>query len=658
MDDNHREMRELADRLNETARKYYVDNDPVISDAQWDEMYARLAEMEKAAGFRLPDSPTRRVGADPLPAFAQHRHMSRLWSMDKVQSRDELFKWFARAESLCLKADSGLLPLRYGLEYKFDGLTINLTYDGGLLVNAATRGNGEVGEAILPQARTIRDIPLRIPYKGLMEIHGECVMRLSALREYNRTAQEPLKNARNGAAGALRNLNPQVTASRRLSTFFYEVGSISDPPFSDQAGMLAFIRENGFSASPCLLESDSPKEIAEAVDRIRDLRHTLDYLIDGVVVKVAHRPARAALGYTDKFPRWAVAYKFEAEESTTTLEQVTWEPGRTGKVTPLAHVAPVKFSGVTVRKATLNNWGDILRKRLCIGCTVWIRRSNDVIPEITGSVDDGIGGEPIRKPDRCPACGSLLVETGANLFCENRDGCKPQIVARLSHFASRDALDIDTLSDKTAELLVERCGVREPADLYSLSAERLLLLPGFKAKRAEKLLEAIGASRDCALDAFLFAVGIPGIGRATAREIALACGTLEEARTASKEKFLKIGEIGEVISENIVGFFRDPRNTRMLDRLAEAGVRPRPARGEAGGALEGRSFVVTGTLKTLSRQQAEDLVRLHGGVPSGSVSRKTACLVCGENPGSKLAKARELGIPVVDEESFLKMVGK
>lgn len=646
-------MRALVDRLNETARKYYVDDDPVISDAQWDTLYDELVEMEKAAGFRLPDSPTRRTGADPLPAFLQHRHLNRLWSMDKVQSKDALRKWLSRVESLCEKEDPAVLPLTYGLEYKFDGLTINLTYQNGLLVNAATRGNGEVGESILAQAMTIRDIPLSIPYKGLMEIHGECIMRLSALREYNRTATEPLKNARNGAAGALRNLDPRVTAARRLSTFFYEIGTIEDPPFSDQRGLLAFISDNGFSTSPSLLMSDSPQEIIGEIEKIRDRRHTLDYLTDGVVIKVASRQARRLLGYTDKFPRWAVAYKFEAEETTTTLESVTWELGRTGKLTPLGHVAPVEFSGVTVRKATLNNWGDIQRKSLCAGCTVWIRRSNDVIPEITGSVNDGVTGTLLFKPDTCPACGTPLLEIGAHLFCPNRDGCKPQIIARLVHFASRDAMDIDTLSDRTVTLLVDYCNVREPADLYALSAEQLMSLPGFKEKRAHNLVDAIRASKDCALDAFLFALGVPGIGRASSREIVQSLGSLEEIRTASKEVYMQIDAIGEVLSEGLVGFFADPRNKRLIDDLLSAGVRPHQTRSRHTGALEGRTFVVTGTLPTLSRKQAEDLIRSRGGIPTGSVSRKTSYLVSGENPGSKLAKAQELGIPVIDEKTLL-----
>lgn len=656
MESSERAMRALVDRLNETAKKYYVDDDPVISDAEWDALYGRLEAMERDTGIRLPDSPTRRVGGEPLPAFKQHRHISRLWSMDKAQSPEELRQWFARVEGLHARLE-GVPPLSYCLEYKFDGLTINLTYRDGDLVEAATRGNGEIGEAILPQALTVRDIPLRIPYTGLMEIHGECIMRLSVFHAYNKTAAEPLKNARNGAAGALRNLDPRVTALRRLSTFFYEVGTIDDPPYDDQRGMLSFIRSNGFSVSPLLLESDCHDEIIQAVADIEDKRHTLDYLTDGVVIKVADKKTRELMGYTDKFPRWAVAFKFAAEESTTVLEDVTWEVGRTGKLTPLGHVTPVEFAGATVRRATLNNWGDIRRKGLKLGCMVWIRRSNDVIPEIIGCVDDGRQGTDIVKPETCPACGTGLVETGAHLFCPNRDSCRPQVVARLKHFASREAMDIADFSDKTAELFYDLLDVREPAQLYSVTMEQLLTLPGFKQKKAANLINALNASKACTLDAFLLAVGIPNIGRVTARDLALRLGTLDGVRNASVETLRDIDAIGDIVAAGIREFFEDPRTAAIIDNLLTAGVAPhQPDAASEGAALSGKTVVVTGKLPTLLRQQAEDLIRAHGGIAASAVSRKTAFVVAGEDAGNKATKARSLGIPVITEQELLDMV--
>lgn len=646
-------MRELVDRLNLTAHAYYVLDNPIITDHEWDILYDRLVLMEKETGERLPDSPTLRVGGEPLAAFRQHRHIHRLWSMDKVQSAGELAQWFERMSALREKNES-LPPLRFGVEHKLDGLSISLTYRDGVLVEAATRGNGEVGESVLMQARTIRDIPLSIPYKGLLEIYGECIMRLSVLKEYNETAAEKLKNARNAAAGALRNLDPEVTASRRLSAYMYGVSTIENPPYHDQTGMLEFIRVNGFPVCPFYRESENVNEVMRFVREIESERRNLDYMIDGAVIKVCDEKTRAAFGYTDKFPRWAAAYKFEAEETTTTLERVTWEVGRTGKITPLGHITPVDFSGVTVRKATLNNWDDIQRKNLSLGATVWIRRSNDVIPEITGHVEDGLAGEKIEKPSVCPGCGTELTESGAHLFCTNRLSCRPQAVMRLAHFASRNAMDIAALSEKTAETLYDNLGVREAGDLYALTREQLLTLPGFKDKKADNLLSALDNSRHCRLDAFLFAIGIPNVGKVTARALAEHFKTLDNVRHAGTEELCRMDEVGDVIAQSIVDFFASPVTSGVVDALLARGVRPQDME-KSGAALAGLTLVVTGTLPTLSRQQAEELIRAHGGIASGSVSRKTSYLVCGENAGSKLDKAKTLGVPVIDEERLIAM---
>ena len=648
------DMRALVDYLNETARAYYVLDNPLISDAEWDQLYNQLQKMEKEQGMILPDSPSLRVGGEPLAAFRQHRHITRLWSMDKTQSEEELNAWFDRAEKLWAQ-DPTLPPLSYGVEYKLDGLTLNLTYENGVLIQAATRGNGEVGEAVLPQARTIKDIPLSIPWKGLIEVHGECIMRLSTLEAYNKTAQEPLKNARNAAAGALRNLDPAVTASRHLSAFFYSVGTITDPPYSDHEGMLRFIREQGFPVSPYFEKAKDRQEALLLIRRIEEDRPKLDFLIDGAVVKIMDYRTRQMMGFTDKFPRWEVAYKFAAEENTATLEKVTWELGRTGKLTPLAHVSPVDFAGVTVRKATLNNAGDIARKSLTLGCTVWIRRSNDVIPEIMGRVEDGIQGAPIETPTRCPACGGPVTVRGAHLYCLNRLSCKPQAVARLAHFASRDAMDITGFSEKTAELLYDRLSVRDAADLYHLTADQLQSLEGFQDKRAQNLVDALEASKHCGLSRFLLAIGIPNIGRRTARDLSHTFGTLDKVRNATMEQLLAIDEVGEIVAQSVMDFFSFPENQAMIDRLLAAGVAPQTENAASGGAFAGMTLVVTGTLPTLSRQEAEEFIRQHGGVAAGSVSRKTSFVVAGENAGSKLTKAQTLGIPVISEGQMREM---
>lgn len=649
------QMRALVDQLNKAAKAYYYSDEPVMSDKDYDAMYDELLRLEKESGVTLPDSPTHRVGAEALTAFEPHTHISRLWSMDKVQSIEALDEWVKRTEKLTDRSD-----LTYYVEYKFDGLTLNLTYRDGMLVQAATRGNGVTGEAILPQARTIRTVPLTIPYKGLLEVQGECIMRLSTLEKYNQTASEPLKNARNAAAGAIRNLDPAVTASRKLDAFFYQVGTIENPPYDDQPGMLDFLRENGFPVSEYLGRPHDRDSLIACIREIEAARPTLDYLIDGVLVKVGDFALRDQMGYTDRFPRWAVAYKFEAEETTTTLNDVTWELGRTGKLTPLAHVEPVDFYGVTVRKATLNNYGDIQRKRVAIGAQVWIRRSNDVIPEIMGRVGDEAaeGEKPILPPTHCPACGSELVERGAHLFCLNRGSCRPQAIARMTHFASREALDIEGLSEKTIAQLYDQMNVRDCADLYQITLDEALTLEGFKQRKAEKLLSALDKSKSCTLDAFLHAIGIPNVGRKTARDLAATFGTLQKVQEATLEQLVAIPDVGDIVAQSVIEFFSFPENREMIARLLAAGVRPQEAAGKAEGPFTGMSIVVTGTLPTLSRKDAEELIRSMGGTAAGSVSKKTAFVVAGEAAGSKLTKAESLGIEVIDEAELLRRCGR
>ncbi len=654
------DMRKLVDWLNETAYQYYTLDDPTVSDREWDAKYDELVRMERETGERLPDSPTRRVGGAVLPYFEPHTHLARLWSMDKAQSVDALRDWARRAEKLRAEANADLPAPEYVVEHKFDGLTINLTYENGQLVGAATRGNGVVGEEILPQVRTIRSVPLSIPFQGRMEVHGEGFMRISVLEAYNRTAKEPLKNPRNAAAGALRNLDPAVTAARRLDACFYDVGYIEGKAFANQREMMDFLRENRFPVSDCEIYCPTLERAIEAVREIEQTRGDLDYMIDGAVLKLCDFATRDALGFTDKFPRWAVAYKFEAEEVTTLLTDVTWQIGRTGKLTPLAHVEPVELAGATVRRATLNNWTDIQRKRVRIGARVWIRRSNEVIPEIMGRVDEFEPGErDVEKPAVCPECGSPLEERGAHLFCPNRDGCRRQIVMRLSHFAGRDAMDIDTFSEKTAEQLVDAGLLQEADQLYRLTAEQLTGLDRFGEKKAAKLVAAIEASKHRRLDAFIYAIGIPNIGVKTARDLAERFGSMDALRAATAEELTGMDDVGEIVAESVRGFFADPANRRLVDALLAEGVVPEaPQRPAEGGAFEGMTVVVTGTLASMSRAEAEEAVRQAGGKAAGSVSKKTSLVVYGEAAGSKLTKAQALGVPVADEAEFLRRLGR
>lgn len=655
-------MRELIDKLNEASRRYYDQNESDISDDEWDAMYAELRGLEEKTGERMADSPTRRVGGTVMEGFEQHRHIARLWSMDKAQSEEEILAWAQRCEKQT--NDAGGLPKNsYCVEYKLDGLTVNLTYDGGKLIQAATRGNGEVGEAILPQAMTIRTIPLTIPFTGRMEVQGEGIMRLSELKKYNETAAEPLKNARNAAAGALRNLDPQVTASRHLDAFFYQIGYIEGRSFETQQDMLAFMKENGLNISPFVRPAQTIEEALEAVHEIEQKRETLDFLIDGATIKITDMRTREVLGTTDKFPRWSIAFKFPAQETVTKLLKITWEVGRTGKLTPLAHLSPVDICGVTVKRATLNNYDDICRKRVRIGSEVWVRRSNDVIPEIMGVVWDGEGEAPetdIQPPTVCPACGGELVklrEDGVHLFCLNRTSCRPQAIARMAHFASRQGMDIETFSTRTAGLFYDELGVRSAADLYHLDREKLVALKGFGEKKAEKLFAELEKSKDCELDAFLFAIGIPNIGKKTAYDLMAHFGTLEALMGASEQELEDVEDVGGIVAASITEYFADEENRRFVNRLLEAGVRPQMhAQQDAGTLFEGMTFVLTGTLPTLSRAQAQEMIRKNGGKATGSVSKKTSVVLAGESAGSKLDKARELGVRIIDEAQFLQMI--
>lgn len=653
-------MRELVDILNRYGYEYYVLDAPTVSDKEYDKLYDELTALEKETGVVLPDSPTRRVGGEPLKEFAPHTHLNRLYSMDKAQSEEAVREWIRRCEKLRNEAIGGgneLPEIRYVVEHKFDGLTLCLTYKEGSLVQAATRGNGVTGEAILPQALTINSIPLSIPYTGTLEVHGECYMRLSTLEKYNRTAREPLKNARNGAAGALRNLDPQVTKSRNLDACFYNVNYIEGKGFSSQEEMLDFLNENRFPTSKCELYADSEKEVIEKIRQIEENRSELDYLIDGAVIKIRDFQTREALGSTEKFPRWAVAFKFEAEEVTSLLEDVTWEIGRTGKLTPLAHVSPVEIAGATVKRATLNNYSDILRKRVKIGARVWLRRSNEVIPEIMGRVDEYAEGErDVLKPVTCPGCGADLVERGAHIFCPNRLGCAEQIVMRLKHFSGREAMDIEAFSEKTARQLIQALGIKEPSDLYGVGFDELCALERFGEKKARNLIEAIEKSKSVKLDSFIFALGIPNIGRKTARDLAGKYASIYAFMNAEEEELLQIDEIGEIVAKSIVEFFANEETKNECMRLLDAGISPVWEKKSAGEQLNNMTIVVTGTLVSLSRTEAEEKIRAHGGKAASSVSKKTSLVVAGENAGSKLQKAKDLGIRIINEEEFLSML--
>lgn len=643
-------MRELIDRLNRWAYEYYVLDAPTVSDAEYDKYYDELKELERESGTVLFDSPTRRVGGEPIKAFARHEHIARLYSLDKAVTEDELDAFFVRVGKVCEGAE-------YTVEYKFDGLTICLTYEDGKFVRATTRGNGTVGEDVTAQVLTIRSYPLTISYKGTLEVKGEAVIRLSVLENYNKTAAEPLKNARNAAAGAIRNLDPAVTAQRRPEILFYDVNYMSEEQVFSQEEAIAFLEKEGFKTFRHTRLCKTVQEVKDAIAEIDVSRKTIDVLTDGAVVKVNDFAMREKLGYTDKFPRWAIAFKFEAEEAVTEVKKVTWQVGRTGKLTPLAEVEPVELAGATVRKATLNNLGDIRRKDVRVGSRVLIRRSNEVIPEILGAVEHSGASVEIKAPQTCPYCGAPVREEGANLFCTNQD-CRPRVAAQLANFASKGAMDIEGFSEMTAYQLIDELNVRHFSDLYALNAQKLAGLDGFGEKKSANLLAALEKSKRVLLDRFIFALGIDGIGKVASKDLAKRFQSMEALSRATAEELIEMENIGEKTAENIVGWFGDEDNRKELERLYAAGVEPFVKEIKAGGPFSGESIVLTGTLSSFTRTEAQKRIEELGGVCQSSVTSKTTLVIAGESAGSKLDKAKKLGIKIIGEEQFREILAQ
>ncbi len=642
--------RELVDILNKWAYEYYVLDAPTVSDKEYDTLYDELRRLEEESGEIYSDSPTKRVGGEPIKAFEKHTHIARLFSLDKAVTEEGLTAFLTRVEKLTDK------PVSYTVEYKFDGLTVCLTYDKGLFVRATTRGNGTVGEDVTAQVLTIKSFPLKIDYQGTLEVRGEAIIRLSVLEKYNETAAEPLKNARNAAAGAIRNLDPKITETRKPEIYFYDVNFMSDGEPLSQTQAHEFLQKEGFKVYPYFAVCNSKEEVLSAVKTIEKQRKEIDVLTDGAVIKVDDAVLREEMGFTDKFPRWALAYKFEAEEVTTLLKEVIWQVGRTGKLTPLALLQPVELGGATVSRATLNNYGDIQRKAVKVPSRVLVRRSNEVIPEILGATEYYLDSAEVEKPCRCPACQSEVEEVGAHLFCPNKN-CTPRLVAALDHYAGKNAMDIEGFSESAALQLVEKCCVKRPADLYRLTYEDLARLEGFKDKKINNLLTAIEKSKTPRLDAFIFAIGIDGVGRVAAKDLATRFCSIEGLAAATAEELIALENVGEITANDIVGYFKDEDNLAHLAALKEAGVAPVWSNEKKEGVFSGQSVVLTGTLSSFKRSEAQKLIEEQGGVCQSSVTAKTTLVLAGEEAGSKLEKAKKLGIKIIDEETFKQMLG-
>ncbi len=641
--------RQLVDILNKWAYEYYVLDAPTVADKEYDALYDELRRLEEESGEVYPDSPTRRVGGEPIKGFEKHTHIARLFSLDKAVSEEELRAFLTRVD----KGADG--EKEYTVEYKFDGLTVCLTYDKGQFVRATTRGNGVVGEDVTAQVLTIKSFPLKISYTGALEVRGEAIIRLSVLDKYNAVAAEPLKNARNAAAGAIRNLDPKVTEKRGVEIYFYDVNYTSTGELFSQTEAHEFLKKEGFKVFPYFRVCKGADEVIAAIAEVERERKTLDVLTDGAVIKLNDATLREELGFTDKFPRWALAYKFEAEEVTTLVKEVIWQVGRTGKLTPLAILEPVELGGATVSRATLNNMGDIQRKDVKVNSRVLVRRSNEVIPEILGVTEHYENSREIEKPTVCPACGRELLEVGAHLFCPNRL-CEPRVVAALDHYASKNAMNIDGFSASTALTLTQKRGVVKPSQLYRLTKEDFARLEGFQEKKINNLLTAIERSKTPTLDAYIFAVGIDGVGRVAAKDLAARFGSMENLQKATAEELIALENVGEITASAIVAYFADEENQKELADLASAGVVPVWSNEKKEGVFSGESVVLTGTLSGYKRSQAQKLIEERGGVCQSSVTAKTTLLLAGAEAGSKLEKAKKLGIRILTEEEFAKML--
>ena len=645
-------MEFLVEKLNKYAYEYYVLDNPSVADKEYDALYDELVKLEKETGVTLFNSPTKRVGGEPLKGFKKHRHINKLYSLDKCLTSEELLSFYNKIEKL-----AGGREIDYTVEYKYDGLTICLTYENGKFVRATTRGDGEEGEDVTAQVLTIKTFPLEISYKGVCEVQGEAVIRLSVLQKYNETATEILKNARNAVAGAIRNLDPKETEKRKPEILFYNVNYIDDNSLNSQTDCFEFLRNNGFKVYDFLAVAKSFNEIEKNIKIIEEMRKNIDYLTDGVVIKVNDFKLRDMLGYTEKFPRFAMAYKFEAEEVTTILKDVIWQVGRTGKLTPLGLVEPVDLCGATVKKATLNNFGDIQRKDVKIGSRVLIRRSNEVIPEILGATEHYDTSINVTKPTVCPYCNTTLIENGANIFCPNLN-CKPRVVASLANFATKECMNIDGVSEMTASQLYDEFNVRKFSDLYRLSKADLLSLEGFKDKKADNVLNALQKSKTVPLEKFIFALGIDGVGKKTAKDLVKKFNTLDSIISANYNDLIAVKDIGEVTALSIETYFNNQENINEINELISLGVTVTETTNSVNenGAFAGQKVVLTGTLQNYKRSEAQKIIESLGGEVMGSVSKLTTMVLAGEEAGSKLAKAEQLGIKIINENEFIALI--
>jgi len=660
-------IEELRKEINYHNYRYYVLDSPVISDAEYDRLFRELEELEKQfPDLITPDSPTQRVGA-PRPegiGFESVRHRVPMLSMEDAFDESEFLEWDRR-----VREGLGVDKPEYTGEPKFDGLSMNLTYENGVFVRAATRGDGTVGDDVTANVKTIRTIPLRLlenqrPAPRLVEVRGEVIMAIEDFKRLNqerlRNGEEPFANPRNAAAGSVRQLDPAVTASRKLNFFGWGIGGIEGASFETQWEILQALRDWGFQVYPDVRLCHGASEAIDYYRSLLERRDDLPFEIDGVVFKVNSLAAQERLGRTTRYPRWLIAYKFPARQETTRLLDVKFQVGRTGIVTPVAVLEPVQVGGVTVSRATLHTEDLIRQKDIRIGDYVLIERAGDVIPEVVKPIVERRTGEEreIVMPKTCPACGAELEREGAYYICPNMN-CPAQLKGRILHLVSKRAFDIEGLGDELVDQLMREGLLKSPADIFYLKKEQLVGLERWGEKSAQNLMDQIENSKKIDFDRFIYALGIHGVGEYAARLLAQNFSSLEELERATEEQLTQIHGIGPKVAHSIVKFFQNEQNRRTIERLLDAGVQivyPRKEETKEEAFLEGKTFVFTGALDRFSREEAQELVEKYGGRATSSVSRKTDFVVVGKDPGSKYDKARQLGVRILNEDEFVRLL--
>jgi DNA ligase (NAD+) len=664
-----KEIEKLIREINEHNYRYYVLDAPVISDEEYDRMFRRLKELEEKYDYVLPDSPTKRVGAPPLEKFEKVKHTEPMLSLDNAFSHDEVREFDQRAKRF-LKSDE---EIEYTVEPKYDGLAMELTYEKGFLVRASTRGDGYEGEDVTTNVRTIKSLPLKIEgvdVPEVIDIRGEVYMDIEEFEKLNKArekSEEPLfANPRNAAAGSVRQLDSSITEKRKLYMACYGLGAAQGVTFKSQTDFVAWLKKAHFPTPFILDRVRGIEKVIKSIQSIEEKRTAFPFETDGAVVKVNDFNLQKTLGFKTREPRWAIAYKFPAHQGTTQVEDIIANVGRTGTVTPVAMLKPVRIGGVTVSRSTLHNWDEIERKDIRIGDTVVVERAGDVIPHVVTVIKEKRTGaeKKFPPPEHCPVCGSKVVrEEGEVAYRCIGLNCEAQVLEKIYHYASRGAMDIEHLGGKNIELLYSQGLIRHFADLYKLRKEQLLELPRFAEKSAQNLIEAIERSKKTTLARFLYALGILHVGEFVAKQLARHFKTIGELYDITPERIMEIKQMGEKLAESIAGFFKEKENQKTLNILIqkykleisnpdyEGDVKKKVKR-----PLDGLTIVVTGTLSR-PRNEIEELIERNGGRAAGSVSKKTNYVLAGEEAGSKLEKAKELRVKIIDEDALMKMIG-